>query len=204
MMWRSCALRIAACLVVLAAPWAPAGQASVPPLPQDTARILDGIEKSRGERTPADLQAARRLNAQGDRAYRKQDYRAAFRAYANAYPNHPDAHAYILAGDARWRQVVQHHQAQPRMPPQEPPACRLDNQHFARDLSMDLAQHHQVGLALAERDQDRRFAQSALYRRARESATCLQALAQRYKAEPPSACVDVGELSRCLGAPLLK
>jgi hypothetical protein len=194
--------------VVLAAPWAPAGQASAPPPSPDTARILDGIEKSRGERTTADLQAARRLNAQGDRAYRKGDYRTAFRAYANAYPNHPDAHAYILAGDARWRQVVQHHLAQPRKPPhepaQEPPACSLDNRHFARDLSMDVAQHHQVGLALAERDKDRRFAQSALYRRARESAACLQALARRYEAEPPSACIDVSQLSRCLGEPLLR
>ncbi len=185
---------MAVCLMLIAASSVSTGQTSTLPASSDTARILDAINKSRSARTPADLQAARRLNAQGDRAYRKRDYRAAFTAYSNAYPNHPDAYAYIMAGDARWRQVVQHHRAQPD--------CSLDNQHFARDLSLDVAQHYEVGLALASRQNDRRFARSALVRRARESTTCLHALARRYEAEPPSACVDVGQLSRCLGAPL--
>jgi hypothetical protein len=202
-------LRMAAGALLAAACWATAGQASSPlqsspPLSPDTARILDAIEQGRGRQTADDQAAARRLNAEGDRAYRKRDYRAAFKAYANAYPNHPDAYAYIMAGDTRWRQVLQHHQAQAGAASAAQPACSLDNTHFARDLATDLAQHHQVGLALASRGNDPRFGQSALVRRARESAQCLQALAQRYAQQPPSACVDLEQLGRCLGEPLVR
>ncbi|HEX6705104.1 MAG TPA: hypothetical protein VF169_10120 [Albitalea sp.] len=189
--------RIAACtLVASLLQGVHAFDVSVAPVSPDTARILEAIDKSRSERTPADRQAARRLNAQGDRAYRKRDYRAAFTAYANSYPNQPGAYAYIMAGDAHWRAVVQAQHATP--------ACALDNSHFAKDLSTDLAQHHEVGLALAARENDRSFMRSAVYRRARESSVCLQALAQHYQAESPQACVDVARLRRCLGAPLIK
>lgn len=46
------------------------GWASDPPALPQSARILDRIEQSRNKRTPADMEAARSLNAQGDRAYR--------------------------------------------------------------------------------------------------------------------------------------
>ena len=195
--------RIAACALAagLIAPAARAFDSSAVPVSPDTARILDAIDKGRKERTPADRAAARRLNAEGDRAYRKRDYRAAFTAYANSYPNHPNAYAYIMAGDAHWRAVVQAH---PATPASQPPACSLDNTRFAKDLASDLAQHHEVGLALAARENDRRFMQSSVYRRARESDACLQGLAQRYQAESPQACVDVARLRTCLGTPLIR
>ena len=167
----------------------------------DTARLLDRIEETRRALTPADLQAARRLNADGDRAYRRKDYRAAFTAYANSYPNAPTAYAYIMAGDAHWRAVVQ--QARKAAAPAGQ-SCRLDNSHFAHDLASDLAQQEALGLTLAARDNDRRFLASKLYHRARESAACLHALVQRYEAEPAASCVDMQRLERCLGAPLIK
>jgi hypothetical protein len=170
----------------------------------DTTRLIDTIEKRRSELTPADLQAARRLNADGDRAYRRRDYPAAFTAYANSYPNAPNAHAYIMAGDAHWRGVVQHHAREARTHADGGPICRLDNSHFAHDLALDVAQHQAVGLALVARDNDRRFLKSTLYRRARESAGCLQDLAQHYETEAPTVCVDLDQLRRCLGAPLIK
>ena len=170
----------------------------------DTTRLIDNIEKIRRERTPADAEAARRLNADGDRAYKQRRYTEAFTAYSNSYPNAPNAYAYIMAGDAHWRGVVQYHAAEGRPPAQGKPTCRLDNSYFAHDLAMDVAQHQSVGLTLAAHDHDQRFLASALYRRARESTACLQALAHHYEAEPHSACVDLGRLRNCLGAPLIK
>jgi hypothetical protein len=61
-----------------------------------------------------------------------------------------------------------------------------------------------VGLALAARDNDRRFLKSTVYRRAQESAACLQDLAKHYETEAPATCVDLEQLRRCLGAPLIK
>ena len=180
------------------------GQASDTPVSPDTARILDAIEKSRSKRTPADLDAARVLNALGDRAYKKRNYGAAFTAYSNSYPNHPNARAYIMTGDAHWRGVVRYQELEARKRAHGRPPCSWDNSYFAHDLALDVAQHHEVGLALAARENDRRFMQSALYRRARESAACLQAMARHYEAEPPAACVDVARLRRCLGSPLIK
>ncbi len=174
------------------------------PASPETARILDWIEKNRSKRTPADLAAARRLNVQGDRAYKRQHYDAAFTAYSNSYPNHPNAHAYILTGDAHWRGVVLYHEAQARKTSSEPQACSLDNTHFAHDLALDVAQHHDVGVALAVRERDQRFMQSALYRRARESAACLHDLAALYETQPPATCVDISKLRACLGKPLIR
>jgi len=170
----------------------------------ETTRLIETIEKRRNALTPADLRAARRLNADGDRAYRRRDYPAAFTAYANSYPNAPNAYAYIMAGDANWRGVVQHHMQQLRASADSGPICPLDNSHFAHDLAMDVAQHQAVGLTLAARDNDRRLLKSAVYRRARESTSCLQDLAQHYDAEAPAVCIDLDQLRRCLGAPLIK
>jgi hypothetical protein len=199
---QTCALIVASCALLAGSTWASDVRAA--DQSPDTARLVDTIEKNRSTLTPADLQAARRLNAAGDRAYKRQRYQAAFTAYANSYPNAPTAHVYIMAGDAHWRDVVQYQAQKPPPPAHEGPSCRLDNSHVADDLSADLAQHQAVGPALAARDNDRRFLGSALYRRARESAACLQALAQRYQAEPANSCVDLDRLRRCLGAPLLK
>jgi hypothetical protein len=170
----------------------------------ETTRLIDTIEKRRSELTPADLQAAHRLNADGDWAYRRRDYTAAFTAYANSYPNAPNAYAYIMAGDANWRGVLQHHTQELRAPADGGPICRLDNSHFAHDLALDVAQHQAVGLALAARDNDRRFLKSTVHRRAQESTACLQDLAQHYESEAPTVCVDLDQLRRCLGAPLIK
>jgi hypothetical protein len=201
---RSWALVVASCLLLAGSIWVSGARASELQESPDTARLIDTIEKNRSALTPADLQAARRLNAEGDRAYKRQRYRAAFTAYANSYPNAPTAHAYIMAGDSHWRDVVQYQAQKSRPPAQEGRRCRLDNSHFAHDLAADVAQHQAVGLALAARDNDRRFLDSTLYRRARESTACLQAMAQHYAAEPPTSCIDLDRLRRCLGAPLIK
>jgi hypothetical protein len=195
---------IAACVLAAGLLAPPVARASGPAVSADTARILDAIEAGRSQRTPADRQAARRLNAEGDRAYRKGDYRAAFTAYANSYPNRPNAYAYIMAGDAHWRAVVQHQASPADAAASAPATCSLDNSRFARDLATDLAQHHEVGLALAAREKDRRFMRSSVYRRARESSACLQGLVRDYQRESPQACVDVDRLRRCLGTPLVK
>lgn len=170
----------------------------------DTTRILDLIEKSRGKETPAGIKTARDLNADGDRAYKKGNYRQAYTDYYNSYPNFPNAHAYIMTGDVHWRQVVLHAESEARKPAKDRRACSLDNEDFVRRLTMDLAQHHEVGLALAKIENDERFLRSTLYRRARESATCLGAVAKFYDAQPKTACIDIAKLRSCLGAPLIK
>jgi hypothetical protein len=186
---------LAACLAVTSA-----ACATDPPTAPAVAQALDAIEAGRERLTSAYRKAAQRMGAAGDLAYRKHEYRAAFHAYANAYPNYPNAYAYIMAGDAHWRAVLEHQQ---RQAARTPSACALDNSRFSRDLDADLTRHHELGLALAERDNDRRLLKSTIYRRAQESATCLRALARRYEAQPPSACVDLDQLRDCLGSPLM-
>jgi len=170
---------------------------------QDTARILEAIDKSQGSRTSEDASAALSLNADGDRAYKQHKYSAAFTAYANSYPNSPNAYAYIMAGDAHWRAIVAYHD---RIHPQrtETQACSLDNSHFTHDLALDLAQHYEVGLALAQRESDPNPAHAGVYARARESAVCLKAMVRQYDAKPAAACVDLAMLRSCLGVPLIK
>jgi hypothetical protein len=203
MMSRSWPSIVALCVLLSTAAGVFAAHASDPQQSPDTVRLIDTIEKRRADVTPADLKAAHHLNAAGDTAYGRQDYTAAFTAYANSYPNAPTAYAYIMAGDAHWRSVLQH-QTPATAHADGAPVCRLDNSHFAHDLATDVAQHQAVGLALAARDEDRRFLKSSLYRRARESTACLQDMAQHYESEAPTACVDLGWLRRCLGAPLIK
>src|SRR5690349_18074847 len=57
------------------------------PLSADTLRILSNIERRASERTAADRRAADSLNRDGERAYRKGDYRAARTAFSDSYPN---------------------------------------------------------------------------------------------------------------------
>jgi hypothetical protein len=190
----------------------------------DTRRILDHIEANRSKQTPAGRAAARRLNSDGNRAYRRHHYGAAFTAYMNSYPNAPNAYAYIMAGDSHWRDIAQprvrpaNHAQNSKTPAQTPPSCRLDNHYFAHDLALDVAQNQAVGLALAAHDdmhgpdmnnldmnsKDLRVIDPAFYKRAQESTACLQAMAQHYETEPPSSCVDLEQLRKCLGAPLIK
>lgn len=166
------------------------------PLP-DTTRILDILSSQPGP-SAQDRQAASALNEAGDRAYRRHDHVAAWRAYSNAYPNAPSAHAYVMSGDSHWRDVLSVQRAQRSAAK----ACPLDNRYFARDLALDVAQHHEVGLALAARSGDRRLLNSAWYRRADQSAACLRVLANDHRARPASDCVDLERLDACLGPPL--
>lgn len=196
--------RHSAFLLVMALSLASEVRASETPGPEHTARVLKAIEKRRLGRAPADLRAARELNADGDNAYREGDYSKAHTYYLHSTPNYPNAYAYIMTGDSHWRGVVRFQEKEARKPENRPPACPMDNKHFVGDLALDLAQDYEVGLALAKRENDRRFLQSTLYRRARESATCLQEVARFYETQPPTACVDIAKLRQCLGAPLIK
>lgn len=164
----------------------------------DTAGLVDAALARRRQATPADRQAAQRLLREGDQAYRQRAYGAAYKAYSSAYPNHPSAYAYLMSGDARWRAMLQ---AKARAEP-DAQGCRLDNAHFAHDLSQDLAQHHRVGLALARRPGDRRVG-ATLQRRAEAGATCLDQVAHQHRHRPATDCVDLAAVRRCLGAPLL-
>ena len=167
----------------------------------DTADVLTWIQARQPRLTAADLRAARNLTALGDRAYRRGNYGAAFTAYSNAYPNAPSAKAYIMTGDAHWRDAVRYDRQVRRAAPAAS-ACRIDNSRFPRDLALDVAQHHRVGLVLGA--QDRRFRRSELFRRASASANCLEALARSAAAAPPHSCADIARLAHCLGPPLLK
>lgn len=181
-----------------------AASADGPAISAEAARALASIDADRGKRTAEDRRAAERLTAQGDRAYRKQDYDAAYRAYFDAYPNFPTAYAYLLAGDARWRSAVQYQERRAGQPAPDGSTCLEANHRFARELTMDIANHYEVGLALAQRDSALRRRHPELAGRARESAACLQAVAAQAEAAAPHACVDIARLRACLGEPLLK
>lgn len=170
-------------------------------LSPDTERILDSISARQPALTAADRAAARRLIAVGDRAYRRRQYGAAFTAYMNSYPNAPSAYAYIMAGDAHGREVLRHARQRPIT---GTTACQLDNANFAHDLSLDLSQNQQVGLALVERHFPGSAPDPLFLQRVREEAACLQSMARQYSTAPASACIDLQQLERCLGAPLIR
>ena len=170
----------------------------------EAARTLANIGADRGKRTAEDRRAAERLTVLGDSAYRKQDYAAAYKAYFNAYPNFPTAYAYLLAGDARWRSAVQFQERRSGQPAPDGSTCLEASHRFARELTMDVANHYEVGLALAQRDTalQRKFPE--LSGRARTTAACLQSVAAEVDAAPPHSCVDIAKIRTCLGEPLLK
>jgi hypothetical protein len=200
-------LVVASVLMGLAAMLSAAEGDGSEPVSPDTERILAAIDRSAPHRTAADRRAAEELNQEGDRAYHKFDYRTAFTAYSNSYPNFATAHAYILAGDSHWRDVLQFAQSNASRPVEAaggPPTCAIGNQHFSHDLLMDVQQHYDVGLALAARANRGRLPIGQFLQRARESANCLRGLAGRYEAQPPTACVDLAALRKCLGAPFLR
>ncbi|HIV70717.1 MAG TPA: hypothetical protein H9903_07295 [Candidatus Aquabacterium excrementipullorum] len=162
-------------------------------------RVLSAARARQADTSLADREAARRLERAGDSAYRRAAYAKAFTAYANAYPNAPTAYAYVMAGDAHWRAVLQAPVKVPAPTGAGPQvACALDNRHFPRDLALDLAQHQQVGLALAEAP----LRATWWYLRARRSTRCLQGLAQDAARQPPESCADLVRLRACLGPPL--
>ncbi|HTJ30557.1 MAG TPA: hypothetical protein VL346_08660 [Acidobacteriaceae bacterium] len=191
---------LAVCLLSAGAVFALQAEANSRQESPDTQRILAAIEKNRDRTTPADRQAAHRLNIAGDQAYRRHHYTAAFTAYSNSYPNAPTAHAYILAGDSHWRDVVQNRMLASSKDAKQ---CSLDSRSFAHDLALDLAQNQAVGLRLAEIDKDTQLLNSTFYHRARETEACLASIAQDYSAKPPDTCVDLKQLQKCLGPPLL-
>jgi hypothetical protein len=203
-------LALAGALVAIAALVAAGGNAgsSAPgDASPDTRRILDTIAREAPRRTDADRHAAEALAQQGDEAYRRGDYRAAASAYADAYPNFPTARAYILAGDARWRDALQFAldtPARPAAAASGAPLCAIGNQHFPHDLLQDVAQHQEVGLALAARAGGGQAPVDPFLKRARESATCLEGLAHRYEHLAPATCVDLAALQACLGTPLIQ
>ncbi len=202
--WLAAAGALAAVAALVAAGGAGSGPEAVSP---DTQRILDTIAREAPRRTDADRRAAEALADEGDQAYRRGDYRTAFTAYANAYPNFATAHAYILAGDARWRDALQYALANPAGPAgaaSGAPLCAIGNGHFPHDLLLDVAQHHEVGLALAARANGGQLPGDPFLKRARESATCLEGLAHRYEQQPATACVDLAALQACLGTPLIQ
>jgi hypothetical protein len=100
-----------------------------------------------------------------------------------------------MAGDAHWRSVLQH-VTREAAHADGGPVCPLDNGHFVHDLAVDVAQHQAVGLALAARDDDRRFLKSTLYRRARESTAWAPYLYSRAaiknRGSPRAACWPLG------------
>lgn len=172
-------------------------------MPAQTRWILSGIEQGAAKRTAADRRAAESLNRDGERAYRKGNYHAAWSSFSNSYPNFPTASAYILTGDTHWREVV-------RIAKKKSAAlnvgskdmCAISNEYFPHDLQMDIDQHHEVGLALASKANGGSLPGDPFLLRAQESLTCLRELGVRYNALPSTACVDLDALAVCLGAPL--
>ncbi|WP_343640345.1 hypothetical protein [Roseateles sp.] len=150
--------------------------------------------------TDEDRRAAAALNQDGDRAYREGRFDKALKAYMNSYPNHPNAHAYLMAGDAYWRAVLAANQPPVAETPKD--ACPLSNTHFASDAQRSLEQHYRPGLALADKDDARNKGVAALYERSRAAAACLTGIQAKYAELPKTSCVDLREVASCIGDPL--
>ncbi|MFZ5528604.1 MAG: hypothetical protein ACOZE7_18275 [Pseudomonadota bacterium] len=182
-----------ACLPALAALPAPDDASNQATFTEAHQNVLSKARRSLKEASTEDRKAARRLLRAGDRAYQAGEYARASTAYANAYPNAPLAEAYVMAGDAHWRAVLQ-----ARSGMGQAAACPLGNRYFRRDLALDLAQHQQVGLALA----GPALRATWWYLRARRSTDCLQQVADRAAQQPPEACADLAGVRACLGPSL--
>ncbi len=165
----------------------------------NTLRILNNIDERRGKMTAEGISAAKSLNKEGDKAYLQQDYRKAYRAYYNSYPNYPNAYAYIMAGDTSWRMLISYNKA---MTSEQ--HCQLNNKYFPHDLDQDISQTYEVGLALAVKDKEIKLMESSIYKRAIESHRCLRKLYYFYKSQPSDVCIDVNNIQTCLGKPLIE
>lgn len=147
-----------------------------------------------------DRRAAAALNAEGDSAYREGRFDKALKAYMNSYPNYPNAHAYLMAGDTYWRAVLAANARQ--MSSTSAGACPLTNKFFAEDAQRSLDQYYRPGLSLAGREVKDATGPSVLRERSSKSAACLTTVQAKYAALPKTACVDLREVSACLGEPL--
>lgn len=169
------------------------------PVSPDTTRLLAQAIATRASASAQDRQAANALISEGDHAYRRHRYAQARRAYENAYANRPDAYAYVMSGDAHWREVLQ---ASARA--DGAVTCRLESRQLAHDLDTNITQHHELGLALAQRDHARRLITSHWYRQADQAASCLRQLVASEQAQTPGHCADLQALQACLGSPLIR
>jgi hypothetical protein len=170
----------------------------------EAAQILADVQAARSKRTAEDRNAAKRLNAQGDSAYKLKNYEAAYKAYSNSFPNFPTSYAYLMSADTQWRSLVQFQRKRAVQDSMAAPACLEATGRFIHGMRMDLAQHYEVGLALASAERDKQMLKSAMFARARESFTCLQTVAKELEALPANSCVDIDRVQQCLGEPLLK
>jgi NADPH:quinone reductase-like Zn-dependent oxidoreductase len=186
-------------LVIVAGCSAATSRGAERPVSPDTTRLLAQAITTRAGASAQDRQAARALIREGDHAYRRHRYAQARRAYENAYANRPDAYAYVMTGDAHWREVLQ-----ASAPPGSVVTCRLESRQWAHDLDTDVAQHHELGLALAQRDGSKRLIESHWYRQADQTASCLRRLAASEQAQAPGHCADLKALQTCLGSPLIR
>jgi hypothetical protein len=109
-----------------------------------------------------------------------------------------------MSADTQWRSLVQFQRKRAGQASSAAPACLEATSRFLHGMKMDLAQHYEVGLALASAERDKQLLKSAMVSRAHESFTCLQAMAKELEALPANSCVDIGRVQQCLGEPLLK
>lgn len=165
-----------------------------------TAQFLLDVEGYRKKSGKAGKAAAASLNKSADQLYKKKKYAKARTYYWNSFPNFPNTYAYLMSGDTHWRAVVQYHQTSTP----DLQGCHINNKHFTSDLELDISNHYERGLALAEKDNDQAMLQSDFYKHAYRSGVCLQALADFYKTRPKTECIDIAKIAACLGEPLLK
>lgn len=150
--------------------------------------------------TTEDRKAAAALNDEGDRAYREGRFDRALKAYMNSYPNHANAHAYLMAGDTYWRAVLAANQ--PTAAPRETDACTLTNAYFPQDIGRSLDQYFRPGLALTDKEAIGDKGLLELRQRSRSAASCLAAVQAKYAVLPRNACVDLRDVIACVGEPL--
>ncbi|WP_377158708.1 hypothetical protein ACFJIX_07020 [Roseateles sp. UC29_93] len=132
--------------------------------------------------TTEDRKAAAALNDEGDRAYREGRFDKALKAYMNSYPNHANAHAYLMAGDTYWRAVIAANQ--PSASSKGTDACPLTNAYFAQDTGRSLDQYYRPGLALTDKATAGDKGLAELSQRSRSAASCLAAVQAKYAALP--------------------
>lgn len=145
---------------------------------------------------------SRSLIREGDLAYRRLRYAQARRAYGDAAANLPGAYAYIMYGDARWRELLQAQQHLRREEMRRHENCSLRNEDMAQSLRMELPQTHERGLAMAQHAARAGLPAASFLRQAEETAGCLRRLIADYEKQPGAACADLAPLQRCLGRPL--
>jgi hypothetical protein len=169
------------------------------PSSPNTIEILNGMDEFRSKKTSEDVNAAKSLNKEGDKAYKQKKYPVAYRSYYNSYPNYPNAYAYIMSGDTYWRMVASNTNDVP-----DEHHCRLGNEDFPHRLDQDISQTYEVGIALAVKDKEIRLIKSDLYKRAVETDRCLRKLVDFYKTQAADVCIDAKKIQACLGKPLIK